>query len=189
MRVAAPTGSGGSAPKDRPRRSRPPRRSSSTPGASAPGGRTNANGPRIYESTCGLRPSSTGRLVRSPVADLLGDLVASLGGIGVRWYLFGAQAAILHGAARLTADVDVTAELGSREPGELLDALRLGGGALRELGRAAWGGRGELWVVCFRSLPHGAARPPADVDATAELGSREPGELLDALRLGGFALR
>src|SRR5690606_19915584 len=28
---------------------------------------------------------------------------------GIRWYLFGAQAAIVYGVARLTADVDVTA--------------------------------------------------------------------------------
>jgi hypothetical protein len=29
----------------------------------------------------------------------------------VRWYLFGAQAAIVWGSARLSADVDVTAAL------------------------------------------------------------------------------
>lgn len=28
--------------------------------------------------------------------------------LGLRWYLFGAQAAIIHGSARLSADVDVT---------------------------------------------------------------------------------
>jgi hypothetical protein len=49
--------------------------------------------------------------MRSPVADLLADLAAALEGAGVSWFLFGAQAAILHGAARLTADVDVTVRL------------------------------------------------------------------------------
>jgi hypothetical protein len=49
--------------------------------------------------------------MRSPVADLLADLAGALDGAGVRWFLFGAQAAILHGAARLTADVDVTVRL------------------------------------------------------------------------------
>ena len=49
--------------------------------------------------------------MRSPVADLLADLASALEGAGVAWYLFGAQAAILHGAARLTADVDVTVRL------------------------------------------------------------------------------
>ena len=33
------------------------------------------------------------------------------GALGARWHLFGAQAAIVHDAARLTADVDVTVDL------------------------------------------------------------------------------
>ena len=45
----------------------------------------------------------------SPFADVLVALASAFERAGVRWYLFGAQAAILHGAARLTADVDVTA--------------------------------------------------------------------------------
>jgi hypothetical protein len=49
--------------------------------------------------------------MRSVVGDLLADLAAVLDSLGVRWYLFGAQAALVHGAARLTADVDVTALL------------------------------------------------------------------------------
>jgi hypothetical protein len=49
--------------------------------------------------------------VALPVAELLRELAAIFGGAGVRWYLFGAQAAILHGAARLSADVDVTVDL------------------------------------------------------------------------------
>lgn len=54
--------------------------------------------------------------VRSPVADLLEDLDAALGTLGVRWYLFGAQAAILYGVARLTADVDVTVQVPADHP-------------------------------------------------------------------------
>lgn len=49
--------------------------------------------------------------MHSPVAELLSDLAAALDTAGVPWFLFGAQAAILHGAARLTADVDVTVRL------------------------------------------------------------------------------
>jgi len=49
--------------------------------------------------------------MRSPVVELLADLVLALDGARVPWFLFGAQAAILHGAARLTADVDVTVRL------------------------------------------------------------------------------
>ncbi len=48
--------------------------------------------------------------MRSPVADLLADLGSAFAATGLRWYLFGAQAAIAYGSARLTADVDVTIE-------------------------------------------------------------------------------
>lgn len=46
--------------------------------------------------------------MRSPVADLLADLARAFDALGIHWYLFGAQAAIVYGVARLTADVDVT---------------------------------------------------------------------------------
>lgn len=46
--------------------------------------------------------------MRSPVADLLADLARGFERLGMRWYLFGAQAAIVYGVARLTADVDAT---------------------------------------------------------------------------------
>lgn len=58
-----------------------------------------------------------------PVADLLAALARALRALGVRWYLFGAQAAILHGAARLSADVDVTIDLGPRSLADVVDAL------------------------------------------------------------------
>lgn len=61
--------------------------------------------------------------MRSPVVELLGDLDGALGGLGLRWYLFGAQAAILHGAARLTADVDATVDARGVDTGRLLTAL------------------------------------------------------------------
>lgn len=52
--------------------------------------------------------------MRSPVADLLADLDEALTAVHVEWFLFGAQAAILYGVARLTADVDVTARVPAR---------------------------------------------------------------------------
>ena len=48
---------------------------------------------------------------RHAVGELLGALTAAMEERGVRWYLFGAQAAIVWGSPRLSADVDVTAEL------------------------------------------------------------------------------
>ena len=58
----------------------------------------------------------TARPVRSPVADLLADLSAALEALNIPWYLFGAQAAIVYGVARLTADVDVTAQAPANRP-------------------------------------------------------------------------
>ena len=66
-----------------------------------------------------------------PVADLLADLARGLRALGVRWFLFGAQAAILYGAARLSADVDVTVDLGARSSRQLVDALSREGFGLR----------------------------------------------------------
>jgi hypothetical protein len=61
--------------------------------------------------------------VASPVAELLRELAATFAGAGVRWYLFGAQAALLHGAARLSADLDVTVDVPEGSLGALLAAL------------------------------------------------------------------
>lgn len=61
--------------------------------------------------------------MRSPLAELLAGLHDAFATLGVRWYLFGAQAAILHGAARLSADVDVTVHLGELPLRPLLGAL------------------------------------------------------------------
>ncbi len=40
--------------------------------------------------------------------ELLADLAAALDTLGARWYVFGAQAALMWGRPRLTTDVDVT---------------------------------------------------------------------------------
>lgn len=54
--------------------------------------------------------------MRSPIADLLTDLSRALRQLGMPWYLFGAQASIVYGVARLTADVDVTVRAPSAPP-------------------------------------------------------------------------
>jgi hypothetical protein len=64
----------------------------------------------------------------SSVVDLLADLAAALDGGEVPWYLFGAQAAILHGVNRLTGDVDVTVQLPPRLSTAALVGLILGRG-------------------------------------------------------------
>ena len=93
-----------------------------------------------------------------PVTELLGDLARGLHALGVRWFLFGAQAAILHGAARLSADVDITVDLGTRSSRELVEALSRQGFALRVTDA-------EGFVEATRVIPlvHLASRMPLDV--------------------------
>ncbi|HZA14164.1 MAG TPA: nucleotidyltransferase [Myxococcaceae bacterium] len=64
-------------------------------------------------------------------ADLLRDLAAVLRSEGLRWYVFGAQAVVVHGFVRQTADVDVTVEVASERIGALLAALQSAGFKLR----------------------------------------------------------
>ena len=59
----------------------------------------------------------------SSLADLFLSLVTVFDKASLRWYVFGAQAAIFHGAARLTADVDVTVLLGDQTYKDLLESL------------------------------------------------------------------
>jgi hypothetical protein len=64
-------------------------------------------------------------------ADLLTALAGALASLGVPWYVFGAQAALIWGRPRLTADVDVTVRIepGGLEP--LIEALEAAGFRLR----------------------------------------------------------
>jgi hypothetical protein len=64
-------------------------------------------------------PSSSTR-----IAGLLADLAKALTTLGTRWYLFGAQAAIIHGVARLTADVDVTVDLTNIPTAKVVEELQ-----------------------------------------------------------------
>ncbi len=93
-----------------------------------------------------------------PIAELLAQLQRAFAGLGVRWFLFGAQAAILHGVARLSADVDVTVDLGRRSSAELVGALAEAGFELRVADIAGF-------VEATRVVPfvHRASRIPVDV--------------------------
>jgi hypothetical protein len=62
-----------------------------------------------------------------PVADLLTALERGMAALGTRWFLFGAQAAILYGVARLSADVDITVDLAGRSSRDLVCALAAAG--------------------------------------------------------------
>ena len=94
----------------------------------------------------------------SPLADLLADLDSALTALGIRWYLFGAQAAILYGVVRLTADVDVTVDAGSLANADLVAHLGGRGFELRVPDAGAF-------VEKTRVLPlvHAKSRIPVDV--------------------------
>ena len=67
----------------------------------------------------------------SPLADLLTALQAVFKRVESSWYIFGAQAAITHGAARLTADVDITVLLDIDRLTEFIAVLEREGFAVR----------------------------------------------------------
>lgn len=71
-------------------------------------------------------------------AELLADLAAALTALGVRWYVFGAQAALVWGRPRLTADVDATVKLEGRDSSDLVHALAQHGFAMRIEGDPAF---------------------------------------------------
>ena len=96
--------------------------------------------------------------MRSPFADVFAALREAFEAAGVSWYVFGAQAAILHGSARLSADVDVTVDLrGESRPTPLVGPLAAAGFTRRELDDAA--------VEATRVLPvtHRVTSIPVDI--------------------------
>lgn len=95
--------------------------------------------------------------MRSPFVDLLRDFGRAAAEHDLGWYLFGAQAALLYGANRLTAAVDVTVQLGDCGTGTFAGTLVAGGFALRV--------DDESFVGQTRVLPvvHTASGIPADV--------------------------
>jgi hypothetical protein len=67
----------------------------------------------------------------SPDADVYDALAGAFASLGVRWFVFGAQAAIVHGALRFTEDIDVTADLGDKPTSALVRVLEDNGFSLR----------------------------------------------------------
>lgn len=93
----------------------------------------------------------------SPVVELLGDLRKTFDALELRWFVFGAQAAVLHGAARLTADVDVT-----------VDARNVPASAIvREASRHGFAAQipNKQFIELTRVIPllHSATRLPVDL--------------------------
>jgi hypothetical protein len=66
-----------------------------------------------------------------PAADLLAALADLLRARGTRWYVFGAQAVIIWGAPRMSADVDVTIEVRLEEAKGFVAEMERAGFQLR----------------------------------------------------------
>ena len=67
----------------------------------------------------------------SPFAEVLSSLRGTFEPLELDWYVFGAQAALVHGAVRMTADVDATVFPGDLTTEELVEALEAQGFELR----------------------------------------------------------
>lgn len=91
-------------------------------------------------------------------ADLLADLAGALSRLHARWYVFGAQAVVLWGRPRLTADIDVTVRMDPEDPEGLVRTLETSGFTLRV-------GNTPEFVRRTRVLPfvHTASGLPLDV--------------------------
>jgi hypothetical protein len=91
-------------------------------------------------------------------ADLLAALAGVLSRLRARWYVFGAQAVMLWGRPRLTADIDVTVRMDPEEPERLVEALEARGFSLRV-------GEAPDFVRRARVLPflHAASGLPLDL--------------------------
>lgn len=63
----------------------------------------------------------------SPDAEIYAALARCFAALGLRWYVFGAQAAIIHGAVRFTEDIDITVDPGEHPTEQLVSALRSNG--------------------------------------------------------------
>jgi hypothetical protein len=92
-----------------------------------------------------------------PLLALLADFQRVCAALDVRWYLFGAQAALLYGSPRLTADADITVQLGSCSTEAFAAALTQSGFDLRVVDPS--------FVRTTRVLPivHHESGFPADV--------------------------
>ena len=92
-----------------------------------------------------------------PLLALLADFQQACAELKVGWYLFGAQAALLYGSPRLTADADITVQLGRLTSDAFAATLKRHGFDLRILD--------EAFVRTTRVLPivHRSSNFPADV--------------------------
>ena len=143
---------------DRPPALPPPSSFGNELSSDAPRVQTAPREPAISVLTSDSRTSYAQRAMPSADVEVYRGLREAFDSLALRWYLFGAQAAILHGAVRLTEDIDVTVDAGELPTTALVSALVEAGFALRV-------GDTDGFVDQTRVLPcwHAATRIPVDV--------------------------
>jgi len=94
----------------------------------------------------------------APPAELFRALAEALHRLRASWYVFGAQAVLVWGRPRLTADIDVTVKLDPEDPERLVKTLEEAGFTLRVSATADF-------VTRTRVLPfvHASSQWPLDV--------------------------
>lgn len=80
---------------------------------------------------------------RRTVAELLRALAAAMAERDLPWYLFGAQAAIIWGSPRLSADVDITATIDPKAIDSFVETREHGTKRNRRSGPDEQNGRAE----------------------------------------------
>jgi hypothetical protein len=116
------------------------------------------------------------------LADAFQALAAAFGAQRLRWYLFGAQAVVVHGRPRLTTDIDVAVELGERTVANLVDAMAEQGIDLRFPLDAR--------LQAARLLPavHSPSRLPIDIVITSPGFDEEVLDRALPVQLGGVVV-
>lgn len=103
------------------------------------------------------RPRRPRAARRSPLEAALVAFAELARRLGLRWYVFGAQAVSLHGFPRATADLDLTIDLERRTPRELI----------RELEEAGFSAKfaDDEFIAATRVIPivHRPTRLPVDL--------------------------
>lgn len=94
----------------------------------------------------------------TPPVDLFRALADAMRRTGASWYVFGAQAVLIWGRPRLTADIDVTVKLYPEDSGRLVRTMGASGFTLRGVATAEF-------VEQTRVLPfvHTSSQWPVDV--------------------------
>lgn len=147
--------------------------SATKPSRKNPTGRAKKSAAKTTRPTSGSSKRST---ASKPGANLLlADLAQVMSRLGLRWYVFGAQAAIVYGRPRMTADVDVTVDIGKMSTPAFLAEVSGAGFSLR----AAFS---EDFLREARLLPlvHRATSMPLDLMLAS---TRLQAEILERSRL------